>query len=323
MRTIMSVVRRILPAAACLAAGIFIGAEGERLSTLFRCRIREVTFSGPKHHALVGRVYQPRGLPGRRYPAILFVHGLLPKGKDTPLYVHLMRRLARKGYLVFAFDLGGFGESGKAANYNIPRDCDFTRDTEAALSYMLRHLPVDRTRLAVAGHSMGANLAVAVGAKDERVGRIIAISPGNFMETVGPESEGTSPLQRRFQRTVQCEITREQWERIKGPLNIFRYLPLRSSAQVLLIVAEADAANIIAYSARFHDRLEVPKRFVSIPDVNHNFGFDILSAEEMLEPAGVIRLARAIDKWMAAPSIGRGGREGAPESAPPLDRGGR
>jgi pimeloyl-ACP methyl ester carboxylesterase len=322
MRTIYAVARRILPAAACLAAGILIGAEGERLSTLFRCRVREVSFSGPGRRALVGRVYRPRGLPGRRYPAILFIHGLLPKGKDTPLYVHLLRRLARKGYLVFAFDLGGFGESVKAANYRIPHDCDFTGEAEAALSYMLRHLPVDGERLAVAGHSIGANLAVAVGSRDERVGRIIAISPGNFKEPSGTEWEGTTPLQRRFQRTVRRTVPRREWERIKEPLNIFRYLPLRRSAQVLLILAEDDAANIVEYGAEFHDRLDVPKRFVVIPDVNHNFGFDISSAEEMLDPAGVIRLARAIHKWMEAPAGDRRPGEGS-KTPHALDRGAR
>jgi len=299
MKITPAVKRQFVLGLACLIAGILIGTEMESLSSIFRCRVREVSFAGPAHHAIVGKIYYPTGLFRRKYHGILFCHGVLPRGKDTSLYVYLMRRLARKGYLVLIFDLRGFGESAKVANFRVPGDCNYVAETKAALSYMLRELPVDREHLTIAGHSMGANLALAVGAADDRVRNIIVISAGNFVAGHGDAAGAKTPLCRRFENMVKHDVSPQEWSRITRPLDLFQYLPIPGRKNILVALADDDAPSIIHYNRAFYERLNTPKELVIIRDSDHNFGFDMASANEMIDPSAGIRLVQAMDRWLS------------------------
>ena len=67
-----------------------------------------------------------------------------------------------------------------------------------------------------------------------------------------------------------------------------------------VVLADDDAANIIDYNHRFYDRLGAGKEFVVIRDSDHNFGFDMATANEMIDPSAGIRLVREIDRWLSS-----------------------
>jgi len=96
------------------------------------------------------------------------------------MHAALYRKLIAHGYLVFAIDLRGFGESGKVSRRRVPEDLDFVADVRAALRHMAEKLPVDREKITLAGHSLGGSLSFAVGAIDPLVKNIVSISPGNY-----------------------------------------------------------------------------------------------------------------------------------------------
>ncbi len=107
----------------------------------------------------VGPPSQREATPGeppatKLYPAILAIEGL--QG-NIGMYRWWHQAFADAGYIVFAFDFTGQGMSGGSDG-----DTDATRVADAirALDYMLEESPfarhIDRTRVGVIGHSMGA-----------------------------------------------------------------------------------------------------------------------------------------------------------------------
>jgi pimeloyl-ACP methyl ester carboxylesterase len=280
------------------AAGIIIGTHLEGISEKARITEKVVVFGGPRTFSLIGRVYYPRRLFRHTYPAILFCHGLLPAGKDTQLYRNLLRDLAGRGYLVFSFDMLGFGDSRKAASFRAPDNLDFVADVEAALDYMADNLPVKGNTVTIVGHSMGANLALAVGAHDPRIKNIIMISPGNFNYPDRYSSAQKQPFIKKLSRSIKAPVSEDQWDRLGKPLNIFQYLPVEQSKNIYIILAEDDRPNIFRYSCRFFKKLDAHKDHTLIPNSNHNFGAEYQEGNEIIDPEPCAELAAKIDAWI-------------------------
>jgi pimeloyl-ACP methyl ester carboxylesterase len=298
MKSQTRIVLFALAALLCFAAGVGVGTHAQRLYGFFFTRSRRVTFAGSRG-ALEGRIYYPRRIGSRDYPGILFCHGMLPKGKSAKAYSRLMQLLARRGYLVMGFDLHGFGESSKAAAHlALPRDLDFVADVRDALDFMTRRLPVDPGTLAVAGHSMGANLAFAVGASSPRVRNIILISPGNYrIDDRYPEGMKIF-FARKLGQAINREITVEDWDRIEKPLALAQYVPLAQPKRVLFILADGEAEGMLPYSRTVYDELNARKKLVVLPDCNHTLGYDDFTGSELIDPRPERLIAAAIDSWL-------------------------
>lgn len=137
-------------------------------------------------------VYEPgawRGVweaPGLEapVPVLVLAHGL---GGNVGSTSTLARRLARAGYAVVAFDFRGHGRN--------PRPYDPTSayarvglldDMDAAVLWARMQPHLDGEKVAIAGHSLGASVALEYAANREPgVGAVIAISgthplPGTF-----------------------------------------------------------------------------------------------------------------------------------------------
>jgi len=287
-----------LVALLCFAAGVGVGTHAQRLYGFLFTRSRRVTFAGARG-ALEGRIYYPRRIITRNYPGILFCHGMLPKGKSAKAYSRLMQLLARRGYLVMGFDLHGFGESSKAAAHlTVPRDLDFVVDVRDALDFMTRRLPVDPDTLAVAGHSMGANLAFAVGAESPRARNIILISPGNYRSDDRYPEGMKVFFARKLGQAINQDVTVEDWDRIEKPLALAQYLPLAQPKGVLFILADGEAEGMLPYSRTVYEGLDARKKFVVIPDCNHTLGYDDFTGSELIDPRPERLIAAEIDSWL-------------------------
>jgi pimeloyl-ACP methyl ester carboxylesterase len=297
MKPLIRPVSQIVVAAACLAAGFFIGIHRENIAGLLHCRGKKVCFAGQRG-ALVGKIYYPPSLFKRRYPGILFVHGLMEKGKGAKVYSHLMGELARKGYLVMGFDLRGFGESRKMATFRIPGDLDFVADTEAALAYMLRELPVDRGNVTIVGHSMGANLVFAVGARDRRVKNIVMISAGDYRSPEKYPIRVKQHFVELLDHAIHADLTLEDWDRLEQPLILFQYLPLPDPKNVFIIITDCEAAGTTHYNKKFYRELNARKELLVIRDSNHYLGFDQIKGNESVDPRPVRVVAAAIERWI-------------------------
>ena len=105
-------------------------------------------------------------------PGIILLHML---GDDRTVWgkVGLAADLVAAGYAVLVVDMRGHGETGGAQDWTLAAD-DLGRvwDAFAALE------TVDESRTAVVGASIGANMALRLGADRADVGAVALLSPG-------------------------------------------------------------------------------------------------------------------------------------------------
>jgi len=111
-------------------------------------------------------------------PPLVLLHGVSRRWQDwVPLLPTLVAR-----FHVYALDFRGHGASGRAAQYHV---IDYVRDAVALLDH------IDGEPAIVYGHSLGAMVALAVGAeRADRVRAIVLEDPP--FETLGPEIRNTA-----------------------------------------------------------------------------------------------------------------------------------
>ena len=163
-------------------------------------RIEKVTFESRPRLYVTANLYVPAGT-GRR-PAILSPLGHSVNGKAWPSYQRLFSNLARKGYVVLAYDPFGQGErieypgsrpgqsalgggtseheyAGRrlillGANFGLFRAWDGIR----GIDYLLTRAEVDPDRIGCCGQSGGGTLTQFLAALDSRI-RAAVVSMGN------------------------------------------------------------------------------------------------------------------------------------------------
>jgi cephalosporin-C deacetylase-like acetyl esterase len=164
-------------------------------------RIEKLTFESRRRLFVTANLYVPSA-PGR-HPAILAPLGHSTNGKAWPSYQKLFSNLARKGYVVLAYDPfgqgerieypgsrpgesliegGGTGEHEYAgrrlvllgANFGLFRAWDGIR----GIDYLVNRPEVDPERIGCCGQSGGATLTQFLGALDSRI-RAAVVSMGN------------------------------------------------------------------------------------------------------------------------------------------------
>lgn len=125
-------------------------------------------------------------------PGVILLHML---GDDRTVWgeVGLTADLVAAGYAVLVVDMRGHGETGGAQDWTLAAD-DLARvwDTFAALE------TVDEARTAVVGASIGANMALRLGADRPEVAAVVLLSPGLDYRGVTTEDQlavyGDRPL---------------------------------------------------------------------------------------------------------------------------------
>ena len=109
------------------------------------------------------------------FPVILALEGL---NTNVAMYRWWHQVFADAGYLVFAFDFSGQGHSDNEADGDPGNNVEEAQD---ALTWLLADSPVssvlDRSRIGVIGHSMGAITTLALQAVEPRVRAAVAAAP--------------------------------------------------------------------------------------------------------------------------------------------------
>lgn len=139
---------------------------------------------------LVGVLNRPAGPQGRRYPAVLFLHGLPGAEKN----VDIQRALLARGVASFALSFrGAWGSEGDYAIYDLPDQA------AAALAFLAAQPFVDPRRLGVFGFSMGGWAALHTAARQKSVRAAAVVAPAGGPEMV---AGGTRDLIKRLGRIL-------------------------------------------------------------------------------------------------------------------------
>lgn len=119
-----------------------------------------VHFHGKDGLPLTGILYYPPGFHrGKRYPALLWVHGG-PEGQDTFGFSALSLFFAQEGYLVFHPNYrGGIGYGEKFRNLNVgDSGGGEVQDVGAAAEFLIDQGLADPKHIAIGGSSHGATM---------------------------------------------------------------------------------------------------------------------------------------------------------------------
>jgi alpha-beta hydrolase superfamily lysophospholipase len=115
---------------------------------------------------------------------VILMHAM---NRDRHDWDSLAKRLDTMGFTVISFDLRGHGESG--LDWMDFNDADYRKmvgDVGSVADYAYSNNDVKIERAYIVGSSIGANLAVMYGVTDQKVRRVVMLSPGNNYHGLNP-----------------------------------------------------------------------------------------------------------------------------------------
>lgn len=138
----------------------------------------EVSFQNGEQK-LVGTLTIPKGGTAP-CPAVVIITGSGPQDRDgvavANLYRLIAERLSANGVATLRVDDRGVGKSSIPANPSAVSYTDLINDSKAAFEYAFNRREIDRKRIALAGHSEGAETALTIAADDARVGAVMLLA---------------------------------------------------------------------------------------------------------------------------------------------------
>lgn len=237
------------------------------------------------HLVLRGRIYVPARKEEKRHPAIVLVHGSNPLGSELGLYRVLSRELSRRGFLVLAVDLAGFGDSDDPEGFDDADLWSGLGDVHASIDWLLARDDVDPASLSLVGHSLGAGVVAGAGLEDPRVRAIVCLGPGRRLgERLEDEGE-RERSRRRFAHdrglpgAVPWELVDAitQAHRIELRLDV---LGTPDHPPILLADGALEDPLDLAFLERLCASIAPPRRLLRVPDTSHYLNVQGLSRDD-------------------------------------------
>lgn len=113
------------------------------------------------------------------FPAVILIAGSGPNDRDEAILGHkpflvIADHLTRNGFVVLRYDKRGIAKSN--GDYVSATTEDFASDAAAAFHFLKSQSNIDKSRIALIGHSEGGVIAPMVAANDKTVGAIILMA---------------------------------------------------------------------------------------------------------------------------------------------------
>ena len=156
--------------------------------------------------------------PGEKRPACLVLHGF-GSNKDSKACISPAKLLESWGYVALRFDMRGCGESEGPRAHII---ClEQVEDTKSAVTYLMSRPEVDPAKIACAGHSFGAAVAVFTGGVDDRLAAVISSGGWGDGQTKFEVQHSKPGAWKKFSETL--ERGRAQRAKTGESIKISRY----------------------------------------------------------------------------------------------------
>lgn len=213
---------------------------------------------------------EPDLLADKKYPAIIFLHGIQKDKQGAKAFVRsgLLNAYAKKNFFSVAVSMSGYGESsgksdfcGKASQNNLVQAINFARSQPH----------VDPNKVAVVGISCGASIANVV-ANSGKINALILIS--GFYDFKGMYAQWSSNT-----KTLPSNVMNEINESIATEKNIETVSAARSSLPIsshypptLILVGSKDPIVDPKQSIQLHQLLDnkgIPNTLEHIQDAKH------------------------------------------------------
>ncbi|MBU1131562.1 alpha/beta fold hydrolase [Patescibacteria group bacterium] len=116
---------------------------------------KQVSFKSSKGYLLKGILHVPKGQGP--FPTVIVQHGFKSNHHNS-LIKSIAQNLEKSGFIVLRFTFSGHKPSG--GNYKNVLVSQFVKDVKAAINFLLTIPQVNKFRIGMAGHSMGAFTAL-------------------------------------------------------------------------------------------------------------------------------------------------------------------
>jgi len=220
---------------------------------------------------LIGVTYI--GLGEGKKPTVLLLHGLPGLEKN----VDIAYALREMGWNVLIPHYRGcWGSGGKYRFTGIPAD------VKNAITFMESKPYVDKEKIFLVGHSLGAWATIITTAQDKRIKGAIAIAGGASQdEASNRRREHLEALIRQgFLKQLTPEEALDDWARMGRELAPQDWAEKISPRPLLLIGGEQDATVTPERVRAVFDRAKEPKKLVMMKDADHVF---TLKRRELVE----------------------------------------
>jgi uncharacterized protein len=286
---------------------------------------------------LAATVTTPSVTGRMRHPAVILVAGSGPVERDStvagiPIFAQLAGQLAERGFLVVRYDKRGVGQSGGRTERATLRD--YADDAIAVVKWVERRKDVDRNRIAVAGHSEGASVAMLAAQREKKIkslvlmagmgttGQELILEQQQYMldATKVPEAERTAKVELQ-KRILAAVVAEKGWEAVPAELrqvvdspwyrSLLLFDPAREMSRIKQPVLILQGALDTQVRPHHADKLaELAKarknapavELAHVPGLNHLFvpatTGDVAEYGSLKEKAISPEVARIIGEWL-------------------------
>lgn len=221
---------------------------------------------------LTGELFYKDNTPGKL--GIILVHGSSPWGIKLPLYQILSKEFAKKGFVVFLFDLRGFGKSDDPVSLQSFSNVSDVEDVFSAFQYFCRQKIVDPNKVFLIGHSHGGGLAIKAAACGLGVQKVVSIGPPRRVkDRMNLEMEDF--IQRYSNdRKLNTYMPNDIFQEFSNYSSLESSLPYYSSPShkpIFLIDGELENKNDRHYLKDYFEKLSLPKKYYTLKKTGHYF----------------------------------------------------
>lgn len=160
-------------------------------------RTEQLSFQSTTGVRVPARLATPSGMSVPGAPAVIYLHGGGPEGKDGPYNLRFSELAARAGFVVLSIDMLHFGERNtglletfsEAEKHERMYNQESTylewvvqtvKDVSRAYDYLVEERGVAPRRVGIMGFSRGAQAAVLSAGADRRLAALIMVYGGHF-----------------------------------------------------------------------------------------------------------------------------------------------
>lgn len=253
------------------------------VTTYYMAEAIRVRIKNKRGLLLAGVLHVPAGKG--KCAAVINLHGFTGY-KEEENSVALAIELSRRGIMVIRFDASGSGESQGTMKDDY-RMSNYLSDIDIVYEFICHHPRVDRHRIGIWGHSMGAMLSIIWGSKHLEVKAICSVSPPVQMGTtdwlgqhldewkktgwftkVSTSGRGVSKVPWAFMEDAEKYNTLDYVADVRSPIFIFLGLaedtvPPEQTRRIFRKAKEPK--TLVEVAGMNHDYKKVPKhvRFVN------------------------------------------------------------
>lgn len=222
-----------------------------------------------------GYLYTPKSMD-ENHPAIVMCHGNYKEGQDKEFIVKMASNLAECGFVVLSFDNLLYNKGWKPDKdiSECPEEIDFRWAAFKAVSFLCKLDFVRKDNITIVGHSLGATIALAVGGIDERIAKVVCISPTRVSRFIFDKEASEY-----FWKTNICE--RLDVDMDINAMRIIRSVTLEENS-IRFLKSSKPVCFIYGKGERFfgydkwieglHSEISENSELICIPKARHYFG---------------------------------------------------